>query len=261
MGGEVIWDCFTFWQELDLLEIRLHELDPYVDRFVLVEADWTFQGDHKNLNFALNRKRFQDFESKLRVVTLEGVKDGTPWEREAYQRNAIAQGLAEAAEDDIALVSDVDEIPEGEAIEDAVITLGGVDQVSFEQLLCFYRVDNVCHTSRWHGTQAVRVRDLRDRGAQDVRDQRNGSYTLEDAGWHYCNLGDADFMRQKAEAFSHVEVRGRVQDRERLEALIAEGKDISGRTDILFHHQPDIEVPIYLRRNRKRFSHLWTSPS
>lgn len=111
-----VYDCFTFFNELDLLEIRLNELDPVVDRFVLVEATVTQRGQPKSLFFRENRERFTKFLPKIEHVVVEDMPAGPQtksnnWKRENFQRRAIMRGLASAQADDFVLISDLDEIP------------------------------------------------------------------------------------------------------------------------------------------------------
>jgi beta-1,4-mannosyl-glycoprotein beta-1,4-N-acetylglucosaminyltransferase len=124
--GPRLYDCFTFFDELDLLEIRLNELYDVVDRFVLVEASSTFQGVPKPLIFEQNKARFARWIDKIKHVVCD-FPDPMPrlssksrkkqgeraiaWDREYYQRNQILRGLADARPDDVIMVSDVDEIP------------------------------------------------------------------------------------------------------------------------------------------------------
>src|SRR5947208_2297917 len=114
----MIYDCFTFFNELDLLEIRLNVLTEIVDRFVLVEAHQTHQGEHKPLYFAENRARFHRYNDKIIHVVVDGFPPDavSPWDRENHQRNCIARGLAGARLGDTVLISDADEIPRPELI-------------------------------------------------------------------------------------------------------------------------------------------------
>lgn len=110
-------DCFTFFNELDLLEIRLKYLYDVVDYFVIVEADTSFNGDAKQMVFQENRDRFEPFMEKIIFVPIN-MKDfdkkmNAAWEREEYQRNSIQKGIDTLclAETDLVLISDLDEIP------------------------------------------------------------------------------------------------------------------------------------------------------
>jgi hypothetical protein len=96
----MIFDCFTFFNELDILEIRLNEMAPVVDRFVLVEASKTFQGADKPLYFNENKARFAPFLDKIEHVIVDFPEDPSlyrkassqAWAREYFQRDQIAQG-------------------------------------------------------------------------------------------------------------------------------------------------------------------------
>lgn len=108
-----IYDCFTFYNELELLDLRLHLLAPYVDYFVLVEANVTLRGEPKELFFTKNRKQFVDFSDKIiHLVMRVQEKDTRPndWSIEKAQRNYIQHGLDNCADDDIVIISDADEI-------------------------------------------------------------------------------------------------------------------------------------------------------
>ena len=127
-----LFDCFTFFNELDLLELRLLELDPLVHRFVLVEAPQTFTGLPKPLHFKLNRDRFERFLPKIVHVVLEEFPAGlaSAWDREHHSRRGIMHGLADAAPDDLVLISDVDEIPKPANLEAALRSPGSARRLT-----------------------------------------------------------------------------------------------------------------------------------
>lgn len=140
----LVFDCFPFFNELDLLEIRLNELNDVVDYFVLVESTKTHTGKEKPLYFEENKERFRLFSDKIIHVVVDDMPTKVSsawkllekiyyisiqdkgsqkiagkreaWNREAWQRNAIIRGLLKSnpSEDDIVIVSDVDEIPSKE---------------------------------------------------------------------------------------------------------------------------------------------------
>lgn len=109
-----IYDCFTFYNELDLLEIRLNELNSEVDYFVIVEATRTQTGNKKKLYFELNKKRYAKFKSKIIHIIIKdmpNIKYNSAWVLENYQRNQIIKGLNKCDLKDIIFISDLDEIP------------------------------------------------------------------------------------------------------------------------------------------------------
>lgn len=108
------YDCFTFFNEIDLLKMRLHILYDYVDFFVLVELNKNHKGQEKPLFYIENKKMFEKYSDKIIYVSPEYVPqysadDG--WSIENYQRNCILYGLEKCKSDDIVMISDLDEIP------------------------------------------------------------------------------------------------------------------------------------------------------
>lgn len=126
MGREVprVYDCFTFFNELDILELRLNELSDLVDRFVLVEATVTHMGQPKPLYYAENKARFAAFHDRITHIVLDNMPDASveknPWVREIAQRDAILRGLTDARPNDRIIVSDLDEIPKPAALRAAL---------------------------------------------------------------------------------------------------------------------------------------------
>jgi beta-1,4-mannosyl-glycoprotein beta-1,4-N-acetylglucosaminyltransferase len=107
-----IYDCFPFFQEIDLLDIRLHEMYDLVHRFVLVESPFTHQGNPKPLYFLENQGRFKQFADKI-IHVVEDFSDTAPdpWARENAQRNRISETIENVEDGDLVIVSDLDEIP------------------------------------------------------------------------------------------------------------------------------------------------------
>jgi len=109
-----IYDCFTFFNEIDILKIRLEILSPYVDRFIIVESPYTFRGEAKKLHFKERENEFEEYKDKIIYVVADNVPQYTgigDWGIEIYQRNMISSGLYDCNPNDIVVISDVDEIP------------------------------------------------------------------------------------------------------------------------------------------------------
>jgi beta-1,4-mannosyl-glycoprotein beta-1,4-N-acetylglucosaminyltransferase len=192
-----IYDCFTFFNELDLLEMRLNILNNYVDYFVLVEATKTFSGKPKELYYLKNKEKFNKFSHKIIHITVDDmpeIKDNNRWELESFQRNAIIRGLTNCQSDDVILISDIDEIPDPEKFElmkDILLKrntyhppnflkkffkncfftsknkfLKKISKISLSYFLvifktmCFYYYLNGYINSNWLGTSAVLYRNL-----------------------------------------------------------------------------------------------------
>lgn len=195
----MIIDAFIFYNELDLLEMRLIELDPVVDKFLIVQAYHTFRAVPKPVFFQKNDERWAKYRDKISTVTigLSGGKD--TWEREAYQRNIISiEAKHVYAPEDILIISDADEIPRREAVRD----LGELDApVAFGMRHYNYGL-NCRFPGIWGAAKALRVRDLTT--AEEIR--HLDILPIEDAGWHFSYFGDDEFISNKFRSFSHSEV-------------------------------------------------------
>ena len=114
----MVYDCFQFFNELDILKLRMHVMNDVADRFVVSESTVTFSGGKKPLYFQENREMFAEFADKIiyRVVD-DTPMDVSPFLRDSHQKCAVARGLAGAAPEDVVIFSDVDEIPNPEAVK------------------------------------------------------------------------------------------------------------------------------------------------
>jgi beta-1,4-mannosyl-glycoprotein beta-1,4-N-acetylglucosaminyltransferase len=133
-----IIDCFTFFNELDLLEIRLKYLSEVVDYFVIVEADTSHNGEPKQMVFRDNMDRYKPFIEKIIYVQIKMEnfenKNKVAWKREGYQRNQIKVGIEKLnlSNSDLVLISDVDEIPNKEILSE--LKFNGKNNVQFKKL-------------------------------------------------------------------------------------------------------------------------------
>jgi hypothetical protein len=199
----MIFDCFTFFNELDILDIRLEELSPVVDKFVIVEADLTFQGNPKPFYFEQERqtnpKRYAKFRNKIinHHVYFPRFIDGA-WDREYHQRNAIGSAVAPLAKpNDIIMVSDADEIPRRQSV--ASLDPQPIQSVALD---VFYYGLNV-HSTDEHTMRAVRWSDFTT--AQQVRTTIPID-PIQHGGWHFSYLGDPNHIATKFQSFAHKEL-------------------------------------------------------
>jgi hypothetical protein len=197
-----VFDCFLFSDELLLLEFRLRLLDELVYRFVLVEADRTFQGDEKPLVFQENRRRFAEWESKIIHVIVHDLPDTNErWAREQHQRRAIMRGLSQAAPEDLALISDADEIPKPSAIRQ-ILRDPPDTHVALDMKWLTFFVDLQSRRS-WTRAKACRVGALHD--PELLRNAGAPERVLQEAGWHLSWLSHGTGAARKVESYSHTE--------------------------------------------------------
>jgi hypothetical protein len=285
-----IYDCFIFFNELDLLEIRLNVLDPVVDRFVLVEATRTHQGDPKPLHYAANRERYRKFNDRIIHVVVDDYPPnptGDPWVLERHQRRAIHRGLKAARPDDAIVVSDLDELPNPDRLRPAAATPG---VKIFHQQLHYYFLDNVLEGDPfdWVGARSVLARHRHVRDVQELRelaltmfspslpglrgpyDQIRRRYLslrhrvsyVPDGGWQFSYLGGTDAIAAKLRAFTHKEYNTpEFTDQARLQELVSRGEDIFGRSLRFSTRPPPLPLPRHVLENRARYSHLFREPA
>ncbi|MDH4095428.1 MAG: hypothetical protein OEV81_11670, partial [Betaproteobacteria bacterium] len=164
-----IFDCFPFYNEYDLLRLRMACLQDVVDGFVAVEAYQTHAGKPKPLFLSKEGPADLRAHPKLSVHAVDLPVGFSDWARDQYQREAIGDALRVlgAAAEDVVLVSDVDEIPTVDAVHRARDALRGVPErrlLIFEQRLFYFRLNYELVWSRkmpWLGTAAARFGDAR----------------------------------------------------------------------------------------------------
>jgi hypothetical protein len=206
-----VFDCFTFFNELDLLELRLNELHEKVDFFVLAEAPMTFKGQPKELIYNTNKARFQKFHDKIIHLVIDDLPaTDRAWDREHFQRNALRRGLTDAAPNDMIIISDADEILSRATI-DAIRKLDGFVQLNMPM---FQYYMNLRENDGWNKVFSFSYECLAElpdfnwvrTSQQDAFDQFFGRNTkLFNTGWHFTYLGGAARIREKLTAFSHDE--------------------------------------------------------
>lgn len=278
----MIYDTFPFFNELELLEVRLEELSPVVDRFVLAEATRTHSNQPKPLHFAENRHRFSRHLARIIHVVVDDCPDtANAWVIEKFQRDAVGRALTGCRPDDIILNSDVDEIPRASAVLDlrqrmrfrtdplSRATSAALRQpwvvrlarnlfkkhhpkVWVLQHRQFYHFLNCASDTVpwWDGTRAVFHRDFT--RARELRMWKGRR--IPDAGWHFSYMGGVDRVREKLQAFAHQEYnRPEYVDRERVEEALRHGRWALGAEHQLRFVPFDDSYPEYLRHNATRF--------
>lgn len=278
-----IYDGFTFFNELDLLKIRLAELTPVVDKFVLVEATQTFQGGVKPLHYANNKHLFADYANKIIHVIVEFPasisnlfsKKSAAWAREYYQRDQILGGIPAIDENDLIMVSDVDEIVSAEKFCEALRVRKHDDLIIFTMPLYMGSLNRRHHHPKWtFGPRLVRVgkhcsaqkirmtklvasKKLRGSRLSKLHTRAWNAYNcgfhsniieIDNAGWHFSSIGSWHTYRNKIESYSHEE-----------------GKQQTGYQDeqAFFQYLDDTtivvdasELPAFVQNNMHSFKHL-----
>jgi beta-1,4-mannosyl-glycoprotein beta-1,4-N-acetylglucosaminyltransferase len=203
-----VYDAFLFSGEFDLLYLRVSELDPIVDYFMVVEATTTFQGEPRSVVPLESDTRLAPFLHKLHHVVVDDLPRGsTPWIAEYVQRNALSRVLSSAAPTDLVMLSDVDEIPSRPAIEMALTRPLG--EILALEMRFFYYGFNWETPARWDRARAVRAKILQSVSPQELRSFPYPDTVIREAGWHlsyfYKRKDIVERIKAKANSFSHRE--------------------------------------------------------
>jgi beta-1,4-mannosyl-glycoprotein beta-1,4-N-acetylglucosaminyltransferase len=247
-------DGFMFYNELDILELRLSLLDEYVDRFILVEAEVNHVGGPKELFFKNNIERFSKWTHKIIhiVVTAEEApKDENPWSREKFQRGCILRGLEECIsvngsfhskvpDDSLVMISDVDEIPNLEIIkfEQLQHVVNSVHMWMFE-----YSLDYVFTGEPWIGTVITVCKHVKKDGPNYYRDHRWKFPVVPYAGWHLSSFGNPHHVWNKMQTFAHAKDGHHAsQTPELFDFYIKQGLHTDGKTRLVLR-PPEVPLP------------------
>lgn len=274
----MIYDCFLFFNELDLLEIRLNELYSVVDKFVLVEATRTFQKEDKPLYYSENKERFKQFSDKIIHVVVDRYpgffykfRVPTAWDYDVYQKNQIASGLRGCRPEDVIIISDLDEIPSAEKIAEYKDRLG---VRVFQQRLSYYFVNCVAvdappanHLIKregalyWRGSVMTDYKDFKSvKDTRLLRDMQGpGIIQIENGGWHLSFLGGWEKVRYKLKSWAHAKetkYNPSFLDDKRLEEVIVKGEDLFNLGFRFNFCDLDEKYPQYLLKNKDKFAHL-----
>jgi len=223
-----IIDTFIFYNELDMLEFRLTELDPVVDTFVLVEATKTFAGKPKPLHFKENMDRYNKWKDKIVHVIVDTMPGGNnAWSREAYQRNSIAKGVQSMnlEDTDIILIADCDEVPDVDILSGLKTKgLKGAWKLHMD----FYYYNLMCKAKISHSR--ARLMDYKTFKTRTPEKHVNTFYPRMNCGWHFSYFGSEDFIINKIQEFSHQEFnKPEYKNKEVISQRIKNGNDLFNR--------------------------------
>lgn len=242
-----IFDCFTFFNENDLAALRFEELAPVVNAFIIIEAGQTFRGNPKPVNF--NPDAFKkEYRHKLHHFVLPRLPGNTPWEREIFQRNYIAEALKHFSPfpEETVIISDVDEIPRREVVK----------VVDREYRLLLDKFSYGINMLTDEGNSVVRMLPYSDIGDFTIEEVRRGwsGTPIENAGWEFSSLGTSEDILLKLKSFSHQEFDTPELDLGIIERRMADRQDIVGRD--MYHRIVEVDDtwPVGIKNNREYWS-------
>jgi len=228
-----IFDCFMYFDEEIVLDLRLNTLNKYIDYFVIVESTFTHRGDKRKLKF--NHNKFEKFKDKIIYLTFDKEPEGieavnkndnegeksrkyilNAAKRENGQRDHIINGLNKANPEDLILISDVDEIPNLEEIK-----LENLKEkiLMFQQDMFYYKFDLKLPGMVWSGTKGCKKKDLLSpQWLRNIKDKKYPLFRLDiifskkkyssikfidDGGWHFSNIKSAEEIEHKLRSYLH----------------------------------------------------------
>ena len=255
-----IYDGFMFFNELELLDIRLHELSKVVEQFILVESTKTHSNKDKPLYYADNKSSFKKFNDKIIHIVVEDMpKDPNSWSRENHQRNCIERGLkkAKTTENDYLIISDADEIPRATAVKEYFKGKRMREYPhTFLQDIHYYYLNCYNH-SEWRGSVIVPCELAKSAYLQIFRDLKDEYDTIPNGGWHFGYLGGIDRVQQKLNAFAHTEFNTRAfNSKKYITARLEDGADFYDLENKLTFRNIDDSYPKYIKSNVSKFKSL-----
>ena len=205
-----VYDCFSFFNELDLLSIRLEMLDDYVDTFILVESTKTHSNKEKPCYFRYNKHLFKKYLHKIsHFIVCDFCERGKGWPNEIHQRNSCANGLKNCDPNDIVIISDLDEIPNPEIIKFYKDhNLYGIYTLNLD--VYYYYLNLKCVSEdkkpvKWDKTKICRYSDIKS-GLSRLRNTSHRYLNFGEPGFHFSFTGGMNNIIHKLESFAHTEL-------------------------------------------------------
>ena len=289
-----VFDCFMYFNEDEVLELRLNYLDKYVDHFVIVESTFDHRGQKKSLNFDI--AKFLKFEKKIKYFVLESQPtnlekindDDTEeeksfkyilngYKRDHFQRNHISTGIKEANQEDVIIISDIDEIPNLEKLD-----LNNIqnDLVLFNQKMCYYKFNLYQKNYNWTGSRACKKKNLL--SPQWIRDVKPTKYPkwrldtyfskhkytninfINDGGWHFSYLNTPELIEQKLKSYTHhreydlnplgiENIEDRIKKKMSVYNLSADKRENQFAEGVKLEIMDNKDLPSYINQNLKKY--------
>ena len=261
-----IYDCFQYFNEDHVLDLRFNILNEKVDYFIISESTKTHQGKKKKLNFNLNN--FNKFKHKIKYIVADYEKKidfnshtGGESLVEQHQRNSLSKGLVNANDNDLIILSDSDEIPD-------LTKLHQIKKSSkltaFSQMMFMYKLNlQNLNESNWIGSKMAlkknfpvpqKLRNLKFKEYPFWRFDKIDQQIIQ-GGWHFSFLQKPSDISKKIKSYSHGEFnKDEFIDEKKIKEKIANNEDIFGRNFNLKKINIDENYPSFIRKNKSILS-------
>ena len=217
----MIIDAFIYFNEKELAELRIKYLDKVVDYFVVIEANITHQGKKKDWNFPkILESSLKEFSKKIQYHQLDieiekikneeswiidDIKGDDAWRIENFQRNYIKKACQNFSDEDLLIISDVDEIPSKEKVQFIKASdFEKIAPIALEQHL--FHIDcNFLKLESWRGSIATTIKICKKYSPHQLRRARNRISHFTDSGWSFSSFGGPNKIKEKLESIAHKE--------------------------------------------------------
>ena len=225
-----IFDCTTYFDEEMLMDVRFNILDEFVHKFIVVESMYSHSGEKKNLNFNINS--FPKFKDKIEYLVIEEepndlanveeiklnpyLKRLNSIKRIEQSYNFMENGITEAVDEDLILISDNDEIPN---LNSSLFKKNKSNFILFKQYFFYYKFNYLYDRMLWFGTKGCKKKKFKK--FSNLRNLKNKKYpfwrldtlfsdirqidisVISDGGWHFTNLKSPEDLFLKLKNFGH----------------------------------------------------------
>lgn len=279
-----IYDCFNFFNELDILEIRLNTLYEYVDYFVIVESNVTHSGEEKPFYFEENKEKFSKFLDKIisykvydtpsDFVNLNFSEDNTlmlingfiekqtnrfnratqpDYGRDFFQKECVRRALVNCSDEDIIIISDADEIPNPEILKN-IKNLNLENTIYSLNQTTYYYYLNLLKQKDWYGSRVSLYKNIKNLSFNEVRGDDSLSKKIDNGGWHFSFQGGKEMVKTKIQSYS-------ARDLANNRVLSQLDNNIDNNIDPFFRGtltpvEIDDTYPNYVLNNLDKFKHM-----
>ena len=286
-----------YFDEEIILDLRLNMLHPFIDYFIIVESSFTHKGDKRNLKFDI--KKFNKFKEKIIYLTYDKMPDQiedvfendsddeksrklilNAAHRENGQRNHISKGLKNADDEDLILISDVDEIPNLKNLDFKKIKN---EIILFKQDMFYYKLNLKMPDIVWSGTKGCKKKNFKNpQWLRNIKDKKYPIYRLDtffsekkyinlklidNGGWHFSNIKTAEEIEHKLKSYLHhrefdvnplslEEIKNIIKNKQAIYDLKADKKVNKIGNGSVLEDYPLSKLPLYLQENKEKYK-LW----
>ncbi len=260
-----IFDCFQYFNEDHIADLRFNILDEYVDFFVVVESTVNHQGQARKLHF--DKNKYKKFQKKIVYIEVDDTPDNikkphTGGESlvEQHQRNSIMKGLNKSQDNDLIILSDVDEIPDLNKLK----VFDKNKYAVFSQKMFMYKLNLLnLNENNWHGSKICLKKNLK--SPQWLRnlkfkkypfwriDKQKNLQIIDNGGWHFAYLQGVKNISKKIKSFAHGEFnKAEIVSEKNIELKINQGEDVLGRGYKIEKIEIDSSYPKYIINNKDK---------